>query len=256
MGLAWLCNIAQHMGMGDVTIFRYAKKWQMGFCSAFGMFIGHFMAWLCSGIMVGAFLSQNPGGNPNPGAIAWQGAGWAGIICVVLAGWTTANPTLYRAGLAFQVATPNWRRWAVTMFAGLLMVITACIPFVIANLDYIVAYYGLFFMPLGAFIFIDFWVFPKLGMTRYYTERKGLLWSWPATVGWFGSFFICFLLFAKDQYDWMEWSKVLMPKLIADTQFDIFILALPAWVMAITFYLICSIIQQKISPMGNTEEGA
>ena len=191
--------------------------------------------------------------NPNPGAIAWQGAGWAGIICVVLAGWTTANPTLYRAGLAFQVVTPNWRRWAVTMFAGLLMVITACIPFVIANLDYIVAYYGLFFMPLGAFIFIDFWVFPKLGLTRYYAERKGLLWSWPATVGWFGSFFICFLLFAKDQYDWMEWSKVLMPKLIADTQFDIFILALPAWVMAITFYLICSIIQQKISPMENTE---
>ena len=251
MGLAWLCNIAQHMGMGDVTIFRYAKKWQMGFCSAFGMFIGHFMAWLCSGVMVGAFLSRNPGGNPNPGAIAWQGAGWAGIICVVLAGWTTANPTLYRAGLAFQVATPNWRRWAVTMFAGLLMVITACIPFIIANLDYIVAYYGLFFMPLGAFIFIDFWIFPKLGMKRYYAEHKGLLWSWPATVGWFGSFFICFLLFAKDQYDWMEWSKVLMPELIADTQFDIFILAFPAWVMAITFYLICSIIQQKISPISN-----
>ena len=104
--------------------------------------------------------------NVNPGNIAWLGAGWAGIICVVLAGWTTANPTLYRAGLAFQVATPNWRRWAVTMFAGVMMIVIACIPAVNYYLDRIVAYNALFFMPLGAFIFIDFWLFPRLGLTR------------------------------------------------------------------------------------------
>ncbi|MBN2182838.1 MAG: hypothetical protein JW715_13080 [Sedimentisphaerales bacterium] len=253
MGLAWLCNIAQHMGMGDVTIFRYAKKWQMGFCSAFGMFIGHYMAWICSGVMCGAFLNLYPDGNATPGAIAMLGAGWAGIVCVLLAGWTTANPTLYRAGLAFQVATPNWRRWAVTLFAGVLMIITACIPFIVANLDYIVAYYGLFFMPLGAFIFIDFWIFPKLGLARNYAERKGLLWSWPAAVGWFGSFLICFVLFAKDQYSWMAFIKNYMPAFLADRQFDIFILALPAWVIAITFYTFCCIIQQMISPVEDSK---
>lgn len=249
MGLAWLCNIVQHMGMGDVTIFRYAKKWQMGFSSAFGMFIGHYMAWLCSGIMCGAFLNLYPEGNPTPGAIAMLAVGWAGIVCVVLAGWTTANPTLYRAGLALQVATPNWRRWVVTLFAGVLMVIFACIPFIVANLDYIVAYYGLFFMPLGAFIFIDFWVFPKLGLTHYYAERKGLLWSWPALIGWFGSFLICFVLFAKDQYSWMAFTKNYLPVSIANMQFDIFILALPAWVIAVFLYLACSMIQQTISPV-------
>lgn len=132
-GLAWLCNIAQHIGMGDVTIFRYAKKWQMGFTSAFGMFLGHYMAWICSGILCAAFVhSQSAAGvtdpNPTPGNIAMFGAGYAGIVCVVLAGWTTANPTLYRAGLAFQVATPNWRRWVVTLVAGVLMIITASIP--------------------------------------------------------------------------------------------------------------------------------
>ena len=253
MGLAWLCNIAQHMGMGDVTIFRYAKKWQMGFCSAFGMFIGHYMAWICSGVMCGAFLNLYPDGNPTPGAIAMLAAGWAGIVCVLLAGWTTANPTLYRAGLAFQVATPNWRRWAVTLFAGVLMIITACIPFIVANLDYIVAYYGLFFMPLGAFIFIDFWLFPKLGLARYYAERKGLMASWPAAVGWFGSFLICFVLFAKDQYSWMAFTKNHLPAFIANKQFDIFILALPAWVIAVTLYTFCGIIQQMISPVGDSK---
>ena len=135
------------------------------------------------------------------------------------------------------------------------MIVTACIPFIVANLDYIVAYYGLFFMPLGAFIFIDFWVFPRLGLTRNYAERKGLLWSWPAAVGWFGSFLICFLLFAKDEYNWDSINKCL-PSFIADRQFDIFILALPAWLIAITLYTLCSFIQQKISPVTEKEAPA
>lgn len=253
VGLAWLCNISQHMGMGDVTIFRYAKKWQMGFCSAFGMFLGHYMAWICSGIMGAAFMQaelaagvENP--NVNPGNIAMLGAGWAGIVCVVLAGWTTANPTLYRAGLALQIATPNWRRWAVTMFAGVVMIVAACIPAVNYYLDRIVAYYGLFFMPLGAFIFIDFWLFPRLGLTRYYADRKALLWSWPAAIGWFGSFGICFLLYAKDQYPRFAWINDVLPTFLANYEADFFLQVLPAWVIAVTLYTVCSIFQQRLFP--------
>lgn len=258
VGLAWLCNISQHMGMGDVTIFRFARKWQMGFSSAFGMFLGHYMAWICSGVLCAAFVhSQRAAGvadpNPTPGNIAMLGAGYAGIVCVLLAGWTTANPTLYRAGLAFQVATPNWRRWAVTLAAGVVMVITACIPAVLYYLDRIVAYYGLFFMPLGAFIFIDFWLFPRLGLSRYYAERRGLLVSWPAAVGWFGSFGICFLLYAKDQYPSMGWINNLLPAFLADYKADLFLQVLPAWIIAVSLYAVCSIIQQYISPVSRKE---
>ncbi len=253
VGLAWLCNISQHMGMGDVTIFRYAKKWQMGFCSAFGMFLGHYMAWICSGIMCAAFTYQYPSENATPGAIAMLSAGYAGIVCVVLAGWTTANPTLYRAGLAFQVATPNWRRWIVTLLAGVVMIITACIPAVLYYLDRIVAYYGLFFMPLGAFIFIDFWILPKLGLTKYYAERKKLLTSWPAAVGWFGSFGICFVLYAKDQYEYMAWVNAKLPAFLANYHADLFSQVLPAWIIAITLYTLCSFIQQKLSPVTEKE---
>ena len=253
VGFAWLCNIPQHIGMGDVTIFRYAKKWQMGFCSAFGMFLGHYMAWICSGILCAAFMQAELAAgvaepNVNPGNIAWLGAGWAGIICVVLAGWTTANPTLYRAGLAFQVATPNWRRWAVTMFAGAMMIVIACIPAVNYYLDRIVAYNALFFMPLGAFILVDFWLFPRLGLTRFYAEQKQLLASWPAAVGWFGSFGICFLLYAKDQYTQFSWVNGILPQALADYQADIILLALPAWILAVSIYTVCSVLQQKLFP--------
>lgn len=261
VGLAWLCNISQHMGMGDLTIFRYARKWQMGFCSAFGMYLGHYMAWICSGIMCAAFVNAARAAgveapNPTPGNIAMLGAGYAGIVCVLLAGWTTANPTLYRAGLAFQVATPNWRRWIVTMIAGVVMIVTACIPAVINFLDRIVAYYGLLFMPLGAFIFIDFWLFPRLGLTRNYAERKGQLFSWPAAVGWFGSFGICFLLYAKDNYERFTWVNDNLPTFLAEYQSDLLMLVLPEWILAITLFTVCSLVQQRLFPVTFAEEAA
>lgn len=252
LGLAWLCNVSQHMGMGDVTIFRYAKKWQYGFASAVGMFIGHYIAWICSGIMCAAFIAaQQAAGvaspNVNPGNIAWLAAGWAGLVCVVLAGWTTANPTLYRAGLAFQVASPNWSRWRVTLVAGALMIVASCIPAVNFYLDRIVAYYGLFFMPLGAFIFIDYWLFPKLGLERAFAEKRRLLVSWPAAVGWIGSFVIGFLLYAKDNYDAFRGINRWLPGVLADYRADFFMQVLPAWILAVLLYLCCSFAQQKFS---------
>ena len=105
MFFAWFANMAMHIGMSDMSILRYAKDWKMGFSSATGMFCGHFIAWMASGILTAAAA-----GAIAPGIIAYNSAGVAGAICVVIAGWTTANPTIYRAGLAFQSVTPNWKR--------------------------------------------------------------------------------------------------------------------------------------------------
>lgn len=244
-GFAWLCNATQHMGMSDVTIFRYAKSWTQGFASAFGMFIGHFFAWIASGILCAAYLSEGFT-NPQPGNIALYGAGIAGAVCVVIAGWTTANPTLYRAGLAIQVATPNWRRWKVTFAAGAFMIITACIPAVTANLDRIVAYYGLFFIPLGAVIILDVWLFPRLGLISNFTEKSGKLFSAPAAVAWFGSFALSFFLYGKDHLPFIE--KLVAGKLPAwldAVKMDLTFLVGPQWIVAALIYLILSWFQQK-----------
>ena len=77
-------------------------------------------------------------------------------------------------------------------------------------------------MPLGAFIFIDFWLFPRLGLAHYYAERRHLLISWPAAVGWFGSFGICFVLYAKDQYSYMSWLNPKLPVFLANYKADLF----------------------------------
>jgi purine-cytosine permease-like protein len=37
---AWFCNMAMHIGMADMSIFRYAKTWKAGFASAAGRLYG------------------------------------------------------------------------------------------------------------------------------------------------------------------------------------------------------------------------
>ena len=183
---AWICNLAMHGGLSDMALLRYAKKASYGLYSAFGMYLGHYLAWVCAGIMgaaaamvVGTTISQM-----DAGGVAWQALGTSGIIAVILAGWTTSNPTLYRAGLAFQAVTPGWPRWLVTLVAGIVTTIMACFPFVFTYLLNFVALYGLLLMPVGAIVFVEHWIFPKLGLTQYWVARKNLIFSWPALLSW------------------------------------------------------------------------
>ncbi len=183
---AWICNLAMHGGLSDMALLRYARKASYGLYSAFGMYLGHYLAWVCAGIMgaataivVGKSISQM-----DAGGVAWQALGASGIIAVVLAGWTTSNPTLYRAGLAFQAVTPGWPRWLVTLMAGIVTTIMACFPFVFVYLLNFVALYGLLLMPVGAIVFVEHWIFPRIGLTQYWAARKNLVFSWPALSSW------------------------------------------------------------------------
>ncbi|MFA6471194.1 MAG: hypothetical protein WCU00_04050 [Candidatus Latescibacterota bacterium] len=219
MFFAWFCNMAMHIGMSDLSVLRYAKKWQYGFASAFGMFLGHYTAWIASGILCAAAL-----GSVAPGPIAYLGAGVAGVVCVVLAGWTTANPTLYRAGLALQVATPNWKRWKVTLAAGMVTTTAALFPALVMRLLDFVALYGLLLMPMGAVIFADYWILPKLGLKRNYAELAGLLFSWPAAAAWGISLLVVFML-----------------------PIEIFFKGLPGWFISVFLYTVLSLLIQKKS---------
>ena len=49
-----------------------------------------------------ASLARQPLTELDSGHVAYSALGAMGALCVVLAGWTTANPTLYRAGLALH----------------------------------------------------------------------------------------------------------------------------------------------------------
>jgi cytosine permease len=39
-------------------------------------------------------------------------------------------------------------------------------------------------MPVGVIVFIEHWIFPKIGFTQYRAARKNLLLNWPALLSW------------------------------------------------------------------------
>ena len=179
---AWICNLAMHGGLSDMALFRYARHSWYGLITAVGMFFGHYVAWICAGMMGAgaALLLQQPLARLDSGAVAYTTIGWAGIFAVVAAGWTTSNPTLYRAGLALQAITPNWSRARVTLIAGIATTLIACFPFVFTRLLDFVGLYGLLLAPAGAVVLTEHWIFPRLGLTQYWAYHQGKALNWPA----------------------------------------------------------------------------
>jgi len=135
--------------------------------------------------------------------MAAEAAGIAGSVAVVLAGWTTANPTLYRAGLALQCITPGWPRWKVTLIAGFITTLLSCFPVVFMRLLDYVAIYGLVLMPMGAVVIAEHWLFPLLGLPRYQAERRGWSVNWRAGVVWAGTLAACSLMPMHLYFRWL-----------------------------------------------------
>jgi purine-cytosine permease-like protein len=197
MAFAWACNLAMHVGLSDMALFRFAKKPWYGLTTATGMYAGHFLAWLCSGVMVAAV-----GREMTPGRMAYEALGVAGVMAVMLAGWTTANPTLYRAGLGLQTVTPNWPRWKITMWSGIFTTALACLPvFFMKLLDY-VALYGLILMPVGAIVFTEHWILPRLGVRKYLGEQ-GVTLNWQALAVWIATLALAWLVPLHLFYKWL-----------------------------------------------------
>ena len=93
---SWFCNAAMHIGMSDLSVFRYAKSSQSGWTTAAGMYVGHYMAWIGACLLyavylkspeASAFLGEGTAPPVAPGPLAYNAIGWFGIIAVILAGW-------------------------------------------------------------------------------------------------------------------------------------------------------------------------
>jgi purine-cytosine permease-like protein len=222
MFFAWFANMAMHIGMADMSILRYAKKWQHGFASSAGMFMGHYIAWLASGILYALFLLEsNQSAEFAPGPIAYRAAGVAGAICVVIAGWTTANPTIYRAGLAVQAIRPGWKTWKATLLVGAITTLAACFPALVMKLLDFVALYGLILMPMGAVIIIDFYVLPKMNLRQNHAEFAGVSFSAAAALTWILTLGTCLFLNIS-------------------LGIEVFFLGLPGWFIAALLYVVLS----------------
>ena len=155
------------------------------------MFLGHYMAWIAAALLLAAQIKLSQDHSANPGALAWGALGWTGILCVVIAGWTTANPTIYRAGLAFQGVLPRSSRTVMTLVAGAVATLAGAFPNLSAQLLGFVGTYGTVLGPMGAVIFVDYYLMKKFGLSDEYALRNGstvniavlVAWLLPVAVG-------------------------------------------------------------------------
>jgi len=232
---SWFANAAMHVGMSDLSVFRFANKKSSGWTTAAGMYVGHYMAWIAAALLYAvylkspeaqAFLSNGEAPPVAPGPLANNAIGVFGIIAVVLAGWTTANPTIYRAGLAFQAIIPKVSTFWVTLIAGTIATIAGLFPAFAMKLLGFVALYGFILAPFGAIIVFEHFFHKKVGVIKNYAEtakisfNKSVFWAWAISFGLF--YFI-------------------------SVQFDVFLsfVTLPAWLLCGILFLVFSKYFQK-----------
>ncbi|QDS96037.1 hypothetical protein FF011L_48410 [Roseimaritima multifibrata] len=186
IGFAWAANTITHFGLIDMALLRYAKKSIYGLCTSAGMLFGHYVAWIAAGIMGAgtAVLLKSTIVELDPGDVAYRALGLSGYVIVIVAGWTTANANLYRAGLAAQAIFHNHSRGAVTLTVGCITVVIACFPFVFGQMLPLLTYAGLLVVPVGGIVFAEHVVFPRIGFTRYWAKYRKLDHSTPAVVSW------------------------------------------------------------------------
>jgi NCS1 family nucleobase:cation symporter-1 len=217
---AWVANLAMHGSLGDMTLLRFARTSSYGYFSAFGMFIGHYLAWICAGIMGAgvALILKSSIGQLDPGEVAFQSLGIAGVIAVIIAGWTTSNPTIYRSGLAFQSLNHEWSRTRVTVIVGIATTVVACFPFVFTKLLGFVGIMGLMLAPVGAVMVTEHWIFPRIGFTRYWSHYRKNTTNFAAVLTWVASLILALYL---------ERSGTL----------HLFFLLIPVWMFATLSYI-------------------
>ncbi len=219
---AWFCNAAMHLGMSDLSIFRFARKPSYGWASAAGMYLGHYIAWICAALLL-VYWVRERGADPvkgmPPGPMVWDAVGWAGLICVVIAGWTTANPTIYRAGLAFQGMAPKMSRVAGTLLAGTVCTLAGIFPAVAMKLLDFVGLYGTILCPVGAVIAVDHFLARRLGLPTEYAARTASGFN-PAVL--------------------LAWALPVLAALYLYRVHDVnsFLLPLPAWLACGALYVV------------------
>jgi len=232
---SWFANAAMHIGMSDLSVLRFAKTAKAGWTTAAGMYVGHYMAWIAAALLYAVylqspeaqgFLSNGEAPPVAPGPLAYNVLGIFGIIAVVLAGWTTANPTIYRAGLAFQAIMPKLSTFWVTIIAGTVATIAGLFPAFAMKLLGFVALYGFILAPFGAVIAFEHFFAEKFGIKKNYAELAGIKFNKAVFYAWLISFGLFYFI---------------------SLQFDVFLsfVTLPAWLLCGVLFLVFSKYYQK-----------
>ena len=223
MFFAWFCNAAMHMGLADLSILRYARRWQYGLASTAGMFIGHYMAWISASMLYAVQLLKAgwdpsqvaPPSRPGPWrmtrralpdcSVSSSRVGPRRIPPSTVPAWHSKRSCPSPRALPSPCSRRSGHR-------------CGAFPALVMRLLDFVGLYGTILMPMGAVIFVDFHLLRRLGLQPNFAEKTGVSFHWPAGAAWLLALALCGLL---------------------NRQFhvQVYFLALPGWFLAGLFYL-------------------
>jgi hypothetical protein len=110
-------------------------------------------------------------------------------------------------------------------------------------------------MPMGAVIFVDFWLIRKFGLQSSYAEKSGRLFNWAAGAAWLVTLTVAMVLV---NFSWIV-DKLVAWNIIATSNrvqwlketftIQIYFVSLPGWFVAAILYVVLSkFYQTKIRP--------
>ena len=116
-----------------------------------------------------------------------------------------------------------------------------------------VALYGLLLMPMGAVIFVDFWLSRRLGLQDNYARRAGLRFNWAAGLTWFLTLGICTALVKYPAIQGFLASRGvdILPAGFGGVQ--LYFVSLPGWFVAAVLYVVLSKLYQNAAPLADRE---
>ena len=109
---------------------------------------------------------------------------------------------------------------------GALATIAVMFPAIAMKLLGFVALYGMLLMPMGAVIFVDFWLIKRFGLQSNYAEISKKHFNWAAGLTWFITLGMCWWL--------VQTGRV-----------AIYFVSLPGWFFAAVMYVVLSFLYQK-----------
>jgi purine-cytosine permease-like protein len=158
--------------------------------------------------------------------MAMSTMGVSGILLVLISGWTTANPIIYRSGLAFQAINSRWSRARITFIAGGIASAIGVFPGLSMKFLNVAALYGLILMPMGAVIFADQYLLKWIRIKSFYAESRSIGFYLPPALAWVLTLGICLWLNLKYEV-------------------QVFFLGLPGWFIAVVIYMGMSLYYQR-----------
>jgi len=170
---SWFANAAMHIGMSDLSVFRFAKKASSGWTTAAGMYVGHYMAWIAAALLYAVYLQ-------TPEAQTMLAGGEA--------------PPVAPGPLAFQTLMPKVSTFWVTILAGTIATIAGLFPAFAMKLLGFVAFYGFVLAPFGAVIVFEHFFHKSAGIQKNYAEIAGIKFNPAVLCAWAASFGLFYFL--------------------------------------------------------------